>query len=182
MRRRPFVPPSCGREVPRGCASTGTMASSVPPAAKGITGARSVPDCTQGQTAEIQGCRIPIGQARDKQAATRPFCPLPVKIITPIKVPVLERYLEQYPCPGTRDYLVAGFRDGFDIGFRGSFEDTNSRPRNLWSARNNAEKVTEAIFKEVTRGHTSGPFPFPPFPIPIAHQSGRLQSRTVRQG
>ena len=68
-----------------------------------------------------------------------------------------------YPCPGTRDYLVHGFRHGFDIGFRGSFEDPNARPRNLRSALDNVDLVNEAIWKELTRGHTSGPFPFPPF-------------------
>ena len=56
-----------------------------------------------------------------------------------------------------------GFRYGFDIGFRGSFDDPNARPRNLRSALNNADLVSEAIFKELSRGHTSGPFPFAPF-------------------
>ena len=72
--------------------------------------------------------------------------------------------LSDYPCPGTRSYLINGFRFGFDIGFRGTFSDIDSRPRNSQSARNNAEKVTQAIAKELARGHTSGPFPFPPFP------------------
>ena len=77
---------------------------------------------------------------------------------------MLARYLASYPCPGTRDYLIAGFSHGFDIGFRGSFDDPNSRPRNLRSALDHEESVTEAIVKELSRGHTSGPFPFPPFP------------------
>ena len=76
----------------------------------------------------------------------------------------LDKFLENYPCQSTRDYLVSGFRYGFDIGFRGTFDDPNARPRNLLSARNNVEQVTEAIAKELSRGHTSGPFPYPPFP------------------
>ena len=42
--------------------------------------------------------------------------------------------------------------------------EENARPRNLLSARRNPEGVSEAIAKELSRGHTSGPFPFPPFP------------------
>ena len=59
---------------------------------------------------------------------------------------------------------MAGFRHGFDIGFRGTFTEVDSRPRNLRSARENVDGVSEAIAKELRRGHTSGPFPFPPFP------------------
>ena len=75
------------------------------------------------------------------------FNPLPVRIQTPINVDVLARYLDYYPCQGTRDYLVEGFRNGFDIGFRGSFTDDNSRPRNLRSGLDNAQLVGEAILK-----------------------------------
>ena len=85
-------------------------------------------------------------------------------MVSPIKVDVLEKFLVDYPCPGTRRYLVRGFRHGFDIGFQGSFSVPNARPRNLKSARDNVAKVTEAVVKELNRGHTSGPFPFPPFP------------------
>ena len=35
----------------------------------------------------------------------------------------------------------------------------DSRPRNLRSARENFEGVSEAIAKELHRGHTSSPFP-----------------------
>ena len=93
-----------------------------------------------------------------------PFTPLPLRIISPIKLAVLEHYLREYPCPGTTQFLLSGFRHGFDIGFRGSFSNDNARPRNLRSAMDNADKVTEAIVKELNRGHTSGPFPYPPFP------------------
>ena len=55
-----------------------------------------------------------------------------------------------------------GLRNGFDIGFTGSF--TPTLPKNLKSADQNKILVQEAIDKEVTRGHTAGPFPTPPFP------------------
>ena len=56
--------------------------------------------------------------------------------------------------------MVNGFREGFDIGFVGPFSAT--RPRNLLSARSNPSSVSEAVLKEVSRGHTSGPFAEPP--------------------
>ena len=40
---------------------------------------------------------------------------------------------------------------------------SNTRPRNLLSARSNSLPVIEAIRKEVQCGHISGPFLVPPF-------------------
>ena len=94
-----------------------------------------------------------------------PFVPFPHSVCSPVRVDALSHFLELYPFPEIRDYLINGFRNGFDIGFRGSFEDDNARPRNLRSARDNVEQVSEAIIKELSRGHTAGPFPHPPFPF-----------------
>ena len=107
---------------------------------------------------------MPTSRGSSSDDPSLPFRPLPLGVVSPINVEVLERYLSEFPCPGTREYLVNGFRHGFDIGFRGNFSDPNARPRNLKSARDNFAKVTEAVVKELNRGHTSGPFPFPPFP------------------
>lgn len=60
------------------------------------------------------------------------------------------------------DFLITGFRDGFDIGYRGNM--SVGANKNLKSARDNPTHVTEAIKKEVDRGHTLGPFSSPPFP------------------
>ena len=176
-RTRPFWPPSehpCAinnvQATPVGSVSTGTMDSSVRQGAAGITDARTVQTRIQGIGAEntLQTNTTHRTNTTNTTSTTNTtrteFNPLPLKIQTPINVEVLARYLRDYPCPGTRDYLISGFTHGFDIGFRGSFEDTNNRPRNLRSARDNAAQVTEAISRELRRGHTSGPFPYPPFP------------------
>ena len=113
-------------------------------------------DFTEGTNAQTSPA--PVSEKPDE------FNPLPLRVVSPIRVDILEQFLRNYPCPGTRDYLLAGFRHGFDIGFRGTFTEVDSRPRNLRSARDNVEGVSEAIAKELRRGHTSGPFPFPPFP------------------
>ena len=60
-------------------------------------------------------------------------------------------------------YIVHGLKHGFDIGFTGTFSHT--LPKNLKSAENNADLVQQAINKEISRGHTAGPFPYPPFPL-----------------
>ena len=40
---------------------------------------------------------------------------------------------------------------------------SSTLPHNLLSSRRNPSPVSEAIKKELSRGHTSGPFPEPPF-------------------
>ena len=57
-------------------------------------------------------------------------------------------------------YILDGLEFGFKLGFKGEVKET--RPRNLLSAIKNSEKVTEAVVKELDRGHTSGPFANPP--------------------
>ena len=158
MQGRPFVPPS-GQPSQGVSVSPGITGPSAPQVVTGTTGAPIVEGCTQGTSARDSTTRT-----KTPTVTEFPFKPLPIKIVSPINPDALERFLADYPCPGTRHYLVSGFRYGFDIGFRGSFLEENARPRNLLSARRNPEGVSEAIAKELSRGHTSGPFPFPPFP------------------
>ena len=61
------------------------------------------------------------------------------------------------------NYVLTGLRTGFDIGYNGLLNPI--RRRNNRSAREHAHGVSEAIRKEVERGHTAGPFSVPPFPI-----------------
>ena len=91
------------------------------------------------------------------------FNPLPSGIVSPINVVRLGGVLGSHPNDDMVRYLISGFTHGFDIGFRGGFDDDNTRPRNLLSAIHDAAKVSAAVQKELTRGHTSGPFSSPPF-------------------
>ena len=61
------------------------------------------------------------------------------------------------------NFVVQGLKYGFDIGFRGQTVPT--QPKNLRSAMDNEELVTQAILKEIRRGHTAGPFSDPPFTV-----------------
>ena len=74
----------------------------------------------------------------------------------------LETLLKGYPNKYLVEFMLHGFRYGFNLGFRGTI---NEQPlRNNKSARDMPEKVSAAIAKEVQRGHTAGPFTQPPFP------------------
>ena len=67
-----------------------------------------------------------------------------------------------YPDKYLVEFILNGFHNGFNIGFRGVM---NEQPlKNNKSARDIPDKVSEAIAKEVQRGHTAGPFLHPPFP------------------
>ena len=86
------------------------------------------------------------------------FCPLPCGIVSPVNVDRLEHFLSNHPNRPLVSFVLRGFRAGFDIGFFGNISST--RPNNLLSARLCPSEVSKAIFKEVSRGHTSGPVCF----------------------
>ena len=88
---------------------------------------------------------------------------MPVRIITPVNVDVLASLVASCTDHVLRDYVLHGFRFGFDTGFRGLA--TASRPKNLRSALAIPDAVTTAINLEISRGHTAGPFREPPFPL-----------------
>ena len=80
---------------------------------------------------------------------------------TPVKVDNLELMLSTYD-PILRNGLVSGFRNGFDIGFRGQV-NSDSKVNNLRSTNGLYSVVTEALEKEVQAGRIAGPFSAPPF-------------------
>ena len=94
----------------------------------------------------------------------QPRNPLPQHIVNRhIDTNTLELYLRGHPQPHIVNYVLTGLRYGFDIGFNGTL--TPVHRKNNKSARDNPTQITQAIAKELTRGHTAGPFPYPPFPI-----------------
>ena len=91
------------------------------------------------------------------------FHPLPNHIVTEINPDRLQGYLTSHPDRELVHFLVNGLTNGFDILYSGAILPTN--PRNLKSARDNPDKVLQAINVDISRGHTSGPFDHPPFNI-----------------
>ena len=88
--------------------------------------------------------------------------PIPVHILTPVIVPAVSQLLVAHPDRSRVHFILSGFTVGFDISFRGLA--LPSRPKNLRSARDQGNKVTQAVTLERSRGHTAGPFLVPPFP------------------
>ena len=183
---RPFVTPRDRPCCIQTTAETGTTASPVLLIAHGNTGVTSTMGYTQGTPAIVSASSFvnsrnsslhsnshnhPSGPNRahnlpgaGERLETVVF-DLPSGIVSPIRVDALQALLVDYPNSRRRTYLLNGFRFGFDIGFRGEFVDLHARPRNLLSSLENPAGVSEAIQKELTRGHTSGPFSSPPFPF-----------------
>ena len=93
-----------------------------------------------------------------------PFRPLPPTVSTPIFVDRLSTCLRDFPDQDLANFILNGFTQGFDIGFRGEFSNNNTRPRNNLSARRCHSQIRDAVRKELERGHTVGPFIHPPFP------------------
>ena len=58
-------------------------------------------------------------------------------------------------------FLINGFSVGFSLGVQGSVSQDITP--NLRSALSNPDATSQAIYKEVARGHTHGPYLAPPF-------------------
>ena len=105
------------------------------------------------------------------------FRPLPGKAITPVNTVNFENCLSHHPDQDLVNYLANELRNGFDIAYTASH--TVTRPNNLLSATEHQAGVTTALFKEVSRGHTAGPFDAPPF---TALHWGHARKRTAPAG
>ena len=79
---------------------------------------------------------------------------------TPIVVDRLAAWLEGYD-EEKKKILIDGFSFGFHVGFEGT--TNNSIPKNLKSALDMPDLVTEHIKKELEAGRLAGPFTQPPF-------------------
>ena len=117
-------------------------------------------DVGSSMSAPAASAGIQPRDARNDMTPESVFSPLPSSVVSPINVDRLEALLSAHPDRELVSFVISGFRHGFDIGFVGP--PVSTRPRNLLSARSHPTPVTEAILKEVRRGHTAGPFLSPP--------------------
>ena len=81
---------------------------------------------------------------------------------TPVNIENFSSLLVNHPDRELCYYLIDGLTNGFHIGFVG--QHSTATPKNLKSANEHSEAVTDAIRKELERNHISGPFTTPPFP------------------
>ena len=84
-------------------------------------------------------------------------------VSSPVNVAHLARCLLAHPDRSLVNFLLNGFSFGFDLGYRGPI--LPGTRKNLLSARSHPAEVTKALMKEVSRGHTVGPFRVSPYPV-----------------
>lgn len=99
-------------------------------------------------------------QAKAPQIPTSKNQLPPTSPVTPIQVNQLNKLLQGYP-ESDREFLVAGFTAGFDLGYRGP--PLNNRSKNLLSARQIPDVVDRKLAKELSLGRIVGPYDRPPF-------------------
>ena len=84
-------------------------------------------------------------------------------IVTPIKLQHYSRLLYQSEFPADKAVeLIEGFRHGFEIGYRGPEQRTDSSA-NIPISVGSHEDMWDKITKEVKLGRSAGPFTKPPF-------------------
>ena len=86
---------------------------------------------------------------------------IPSTISTPVLVSVLANVLSDHTDQELVSFLIQGFFEGFSLGVQGLV--SQDLTHNLQSAITNPSATSQAIQKEVSRGHTHGPFTIPPF-------------------
>ena len=110
----------------------------------------------------------PSSQSTDmphQKPPTNLFMPIPNKLTSSVNVERLRSELQGYADQSIADYLINGFRFGFDIGYTGPRFPWVSK--NLVSSISNSLAVSQAIQKELSHGHIAGPFKEPPSPTCI---------------
>ena len=107
-------------------------------------------------------------------------------VVTPVDPDVLERLLIQSEYdPEETEFLVDGFQNGFDIGYRGATNVKLSAPNLKFRGVRNEILLWNKVMKEVGLGRYAGPFPEIPFeyyiqsPIGLVPKDGGTDVRLI---
>ena len=93
-------------------------------------------------------------------------------VSTPLHIEAWQEALATHPDSVFQEYIMKGLRQGFRIGFSHS-QGLQTARKNMHSASQHPEVVSEFISKERDLGRYCGPIPNPPPPPPRrAHQLG----------
>ena len=85
------------------------------------------------------------------------------QIYTPVNATNLEILLKETNYdPKETEYLVNGFKNGFDLGYRGNAEVKQTSPNLKFTIGNDIE-LWNKVMKEVEAKRYAGPFPNIPF-------------------
>lgn len=104
---------------------------------------------------------------------------------TPIDIPALTYELRNHPDKSFVKFLIDGLRHGFDTGFQ-TLPNLSVICKNLRSALDDPECVTDLVSKEVEKGYLLGPFDSIPFtgnyrinPIGLAEHKYSRKKRLI---
>lgn len=141
----------------------------------------SRPSSKRAQTEPSLPSPFALGPAETSSEAvdtpTQPgFCPLSTLALSPISIPKLLRWLQQYPRPEIAQELADGFKQGFRIPYEGKREGRSAR--NHGSARRQPEIVLGKLMEEVGLSRVAGPFRSPPMPNLIISPIGLVEKST----
>ena len=99
---------------------------------------------------------------------------------TPIDINTLASFLQGHPDPTIVNHLLSGFSQGFKIGYSGP--RAPKEYSNLPCANSNPSIIDKNMLKEVTLGHTAGPFCTPPSPTCRYTPLGSFPRNTLQNG
>ena len=106
--------------------------------------------------------------------------------VSPVNADVLEHLLVKYKYnPDETAFLVDGFRNGFDIGYRGITENIQRKSPNLKLRIGSETALWNKVMKEVKAKRYIGPFDSPPFkdfiqsPIGLVPKDGGKDTRLI---
>ena len=106
-------------------------------------------------------------------------------VVTPIRIEKYEQLLRDTKyLAEDRDFLVRGFKEGFDIGYDGPAVQQN-RAENIHFTIGNEAELWNKIMKEVKLGRYAGPFKNIPYqnfiqsPIGIVPKGGGKKTRLI---
>ena len=92
--------------------------------------------------------------------------------MTPVKADVLKWWLNKSNYePGETSYLVNGFKEGFDIEYKGP-QNRKDQANNIPFKIGNKKVMWNKIMKEVEIGRYAGPYDQPPFEFYIQSPLG----------
>ena len=103
---------------------------------------------------------------------------IPLKFVasTPIDIDQLERELNHHPDKRFTQFLISGFRDGFDTGIS-QLPSIAFECQNLRSALRDPEAVRRLVDEEVSKGFLIGPYFVPPFVTFRINPLGLVESK-----
>ena len=150
----------------------------------------AIPTIAHQASTEVP-CQAGIPQSTDSLSQRPPtldplpsldssFSPLhPPGTVSPINVDKLKFELRHFPDRAKAEYVIAGLRHGFHLGFNSSSVSLRSAAGNMPSASLQPSVIDSYLQNELVKGRIAGPFPTPPIPnlhisrfgvIPKKHQ------------